>query len=48
MLEVQQGWILGNSDVNEDWDSYLATLDDMGYQELLGVMNSAYERQYGG
>ena len=48
MLERQQGWILGNSDVNEDWDAYLATLDSMGYQDLLGVMNSAYERQYGG
>jgi len=48
MLERQQGWILGNSDVNEDWDAYLATLDDMGYQDLLEVMNSAYERQYGG
>lgn len=47
MLERQQGWILGNSDVNEDWDAYIATLDDMGYQELLEVMNSAYTRQYG-
>ena len=48
MLERQQGWILGNSDVNEDWDAYLATLDEMGYQDLLEVMNTAYERQYGG
>ncbi|AKS46659.1 carbohydrate ABC transporter substrate-binding protein, CUT1 family [Octadecabacter temperatus] len=47
MLERQQGWILGNSDVNEDWDAYIATLNDMGYQELLEVMNSAYARQYG-
>ncbi len=47
MLERQQGWILGNSDVNEDWDAYIATLNDMGYQELLEVMNSAYSRQYG-
>lgn len=47
MLERQQGWILGNSDVNDDWDAYIATLNDMGYQELLEVMNSAYVRQYG-
>ncbi len=48
MLERQQGWILGNGDVMEDWDAYVTTLNDMGYQDLLGVMNSAYERQYGG
>lgn len=47
MLERQQGWILGNGDVNEDWDDYIQTLDNMGYQELLEVMNSAYARQYG-
>ena len=47
MLERQQGWILGNSDVNEDWDAYIATLNDMGYQDLLEVMNAAYTRQYG-
>ena len=47
MLERQQGWILGNGDVNEDWDAYIAQLDDMGMQELLAVMQSAYDRQYG-
>ncbi|MXU65117.1 type 2 periplasmic-binding domain-containing protein [Oceanomicrobium pacificus] len=48
MLERQQGWILGNGDVMAEWDDYLATLDDMGYQDVLKVMNSAYKRQYGG
>lgn len=47
MLERQQGWILGNGDVMEDWDAYNAQLDDMGMQELLKVMQSAYDRQYG-
>lgn len=46
MLERQQGWILGNGDVNEDWDSYMETLNEMGLQEVLEVMNSAYDRQY--
>ncbi len=46
MLERQQQWILGNGDVNADWDDYMATLNDMGLQEVLEVMNSAYERQY--
>jgi putative aldouronate transport system substrate-binding protein len=47
MLERQQGWILGNGDVNADWDAYQQTLQDMGLQEVLDVMNSAYARQYG-
>ena len=48
MLERQQSWILGNGDVNEDWDGYIAQLEDMGWSELLAVMQSAYDRQYGG
>ena len=47
MLERQQSWILGNGDVMADWDEYIATLDEMGMQELLVVMQSAYDRQYG-
>ncbi|MDB2406989.1 extracellular solute-binding protein [Jannaschia sp.] len=48
MLERQQQWILGASDVTEDWDDYVATLDQMGLNDVLEVMNSAYARQYGG
>jgi len=47
MLERQQSWILGNGDVMADWDDYLARLDKMGMQELLTVMQTAYDRQYG-
>ena len=47
MLERQQGWILGNGDVEADWDDYIETLNEMGLQEVLEVMNSAYQRQYG-
>lgn len=47
MLERQQQWILGSRDVVEDWDGYIETLNDMGYQELMEVMNAAYQRQYG-
>ncbi|MEL7414476.1 MAG: extracellular solute-binding protein [Pseudomonadota bacterium] len=46
MLERQQGWILGNGDVEADWDGYMAQLDSMGYGDVLEVMQSAYERQY--
>jgi len=44
--EMQQAWILGSRDVEEDWDSFLAQLEQLGYYEVLSVMQSAYERQY--
>jgi putative aldouronate transport system substrate-binding protein len=46
MLERQQAWVLGTGDVMEDWDDYIATVNDMGMQDVLEVMNTAYERQY--
>lgn len=46
MLERQQAWVLGTGDVMEDWDDYIATVNDMGLQDVLEVMNTAYERQY--
>ncbi len=48
MLERQQAWVLGTGDVEADWDDYLAELDNMGLNQVLKVMNSAYQRQYGG
>ena len=47
MLERQQAWILGSGDVEADWDEYIEQLDKKGLQDILEVMNSAYERQYG-
>ena len=32
--------------VLEDWDDYLTKLEDMGLGRVLGVMQTAYERQY--
>jgi putative aldouronate transport system substrate-binding protein len=46
MLERQQAWILGTGDVEADWDAYIATLNKMGYEQVIEVMNSAYDRQY--
>ncbi|MDV7143216.1 extracellular solute-binding protein [Tropicimonas sp. TH_r6] len=48
MLEKQQAWILGSSDVEAEWDAYLDELNDMGMNKVLEVMQSAYDRQYGG
>lgn len=47
MLERQQAWVLGSGDINEDWDAYIKTLNDMGYEQVIDVMNAAYARQYG-
>ncbi|WP_341224139.1 sugar ABC transporter permease [Loktanella salsilacus] len=46
MLERQQAWILGAGDVQAEWDDYAATLDKMGYPQVIEVMNAAYARQY--
>lgn len=47
MLERQQAWVLGSGDINEDWDAYIKTLNGMGYEQVIDVMNAAYARQYG-
>jgi len=46
MLERNQAWILGTGDVVEDWDAYIETLNEMGYEDVIEVINSAYVRQY--
>ncbi len=47
MLERQQAWILGTGDVEADWDAYLSALDGMGLNDVLEVMQAAYDRQQG-
>ncbi|MDB1123751.1 extracellular solute-binding protein [Vibrio algarum] len=46
MLEMQQAWILGSRDIDEDWESYMAQIDRMGFDEVIDVMQSAYDRAY--
>lgn len=46
MLERQQAWILGSGDVETEWDDYIAQLNRMGLQDVLAVMQAAYDRQY--
>ena len=48
MLERQQTWILGNGDIEAEWDDYIDQLNKKGFADVLEVMNSAYKRQYGG
>jgi putative aldouronate transport system substrate-binding protein len=46
MLEMQQAWILGSRDINEDWDSYQSQLKRMGYHKVVEAYQSAYDRAY--
>lgn len=45
MLERQQAWILGTGDIDAEWDAYLEALDGMGLNDVLEVMQAAYDRQ---
>lgn len=45
MLEKQQAWVLGASDIEAEWGDYLETLDEMGLNQVLKVMQDAYDRQ---
>ena len=47
MLERQQAWILGSGDVEADWGDYMDQLNKLGLDDVLAVMQSAYDRQYG-
>ena len=44
MRESHQLWVLGGGSVEEDWAGYLERLDQLGYQELLSVYQSAFDR----
>ncbi len=47
MLDKQRSWVLGETDVNAEWDSYQAALESLGLSKVLNAMQSAYDRQYG-
>ena len=46
MTEMQQTWILGAQDVDAGWDAYKKRLTALGYDEVIKMMQSAYDRQY--
>ena len=48
MLERTQAWVLGNGDIEAEWDDYIAQLENRGLNEVLEVMQTAHDRQYGG
>ena len=46
MTEMQQTWVLGAKDVNAGWEEYQARLKQLGFDQVIEVMQSAYDRQY--
>lgn len=47
MLKEQRAWITGERDIEADWQSYLETLDMLGFNKVMDMMNAAHKRQYG-
>lgn len=39
-------FIIGELDVEEDWDEYISTLEAIGSEELISLEQTAYDRQY--
>ena len=42
--EMQQKFLFGTQNVDNDWDSYIAKLKELGIDEVTKVYNSAYDR----
>lgn len=47
IAENQVAFITGQKDLDKDWESFKQGLDNAGLQTLLGVYQTAYERQMG-
>lgn len=42
--ERAQSWILGSSDIDSEWDTYIKSLNDMGLKKATEIQNAAYTR----
>lgn len=43
-VQTKRGdWITGKADVNKEWDAYLKKLNDLRLQEMLDIMQRAYD-----
>ncbi|AHG21894.2 sugar ABC transporter permease [Chania multitudinisentens RB-25] len=46
MYESAQAWVIGTRDPQKDWDNYQKQLKQRGLDQVLAVMQKAYDRQY--
>lgn len=42
--ECAQSWVMGNRDIEADWDEYISKLKEMGADEVIAAYQSAYDR----
>ncbi|OUS67694.1 hypothetical protein B1748_35860 [Paenibacillus sp. MY03] len=45
--ESRAKFIMGNMNLESDWDAYLAAMDRIGLPKIVELMQTAYDRQYG-
>jgi len=43
-VQKQAEWLLGKSDLESDWDSYIKRMNDMGLQKILDVYTAAWQK----
>jgi putative aldouronate transport system substrate-binding protein len=46
MLSNQRNWILGLKNIDEEWAGYKKTLQDLGYPQLVSMLQASYDRTY--
>jgi putative aldouronate transport system substrate-binding protein len=46
MDEWFANFVIGNADVDADWETYLATLNDAGLAQYLEIYQTAYDAKY--
>ncbi|MBE5866574.1 MAG: extracellular solute-binding protein [Lachnospiraceae bacterium] len=46
--EKKAAWITGKADIEKDWDEYCATLEQIGIDEFVSLMQSAYDTYMAG
>ena len=47
MDESQTAFILGQMDIESEWDNYIATINSIGYEDYMNVVQVAYDRTMG-
>ena len=43
-MEFQAAVLTGEKDIEKEWDTYLAMLDEMGLQDVIDVYQEALDR----
>lgn len=42
--QKQAEWVMGSADIDDEWDSYLSRLDQMGLDRFIDIYATAYDR----